>query len=64
MGGLFFDHVTPEMRIYKEEIFGPVLTCVRVKGFAEAAEHVNNHEFGNSVCGPDISDRFKVGALS
>ncbi|MGJ7916109.1 CoA-acylating methylmalonate-semialdehyde dehydrogenase [Massilia sp. LXY-6] len=48
-GGTLFDHVTPEMRIYKEEIFGPVLACVRVKDFAEAVELVNAHEFGNGV---------------
>ncbi|NML85109.1 CoA-acylating methylmalonate-semialdehyde dehydrogenase [Polaromonas sp.] len=49
MGGTLFDHVTPDMRIYKEEIFGPVLGCVRVKDFAEAVELVNAHEFGNGV---------------
>ena len=49
MGGTLFDHVTPDMRIYKEEIFGPVLGCVRVKDFAEAVELVNGHEFGNGV---------------
>src|SRR5688572_2938265 len=49
MGGTLFDHVTPEMRIYKEEIFGPVLGCVRVKDFAEAVNLVNAHEFGNGV---------------
>jgi len=48
-GGTLFDHVTPEMRIYKEEIFGPVLACVRVKDFAEALALVNAHEFGNGV---------------
>ncbi|MCY0389379.1 CoA-acylating methylmalonate-semialdehyde dehydrogenase [Robbsia sp. Bb-Pol-6] len=48
-GGTLFDHVTPEMRIYKEEIFGPVLACVRVRDFAEAVELVNRHEFGNGV---------------
>jgi malonate-semialdehyde dehydrogenase (acetylating) / methylmalonate-semialdehyde dehydrogenase len=48
-GGTLFDYVTPEMRIYKEEIFGPVLACVRVDNFAEAVELVNNHEFGNGV---------------
>ncbi|KKB63385.1 methylmalonate-semialdehyde dehydrogenase [Robbsia andropogonis] len=48
-GGTLFDHVTPEMRIYKEEIFGPVLACVRVKDFAAAVALVNNHEFGNGV---------------
>ncbi len=49
MGGTLFDHVTPAMRIYKEEIFGPVLGCVRVKDFAEAVNLVNAHEFGNGV---------------
>lgn len=49
MGGTLFDHVTPEMRIYKEEIFGPVLGCVRVKDFAEAVNLINAHEFGNGV---------------
>ncbi|WP_250519016.1 CoA-acylating methylmalonate-semialdehyde dehydrogenase [Caballeronia sp. ATUFL_M1_KS5A] len=48
-GGTLFDHVTPEMRIYKEEIFGPVLACVRVKDFSEAVELINEHEFGNGV---------------
>ena len=49
MGGTLFDHVTPDMRIYKEEIFGPVLSCVRVKDFVEAVNLVNAHEFGNGV---------------
>ncbi|WP_354683626.1 CoA-acylating methylmalonate-semialdehyde dehydrogenase [Cupriavidus necator] len=48
-GGTLFDHVTPDMRIYKEEIFGPVLSCVRVKDFTEAVRLVNAHEFGNGV---------------
>jgi malonate-semialdehyde dehydrogenase (acetylating)/methylmalonate-semialdehyde dehydrogenase len=48
-GGTLFDHVRPEMRIYKEEIFGPVLACVRVKDFAGAVELVNANEFGNGV---------------
>ena len=49
MGGTLFDHVTPEMRIYKEEIFGPVLSCVRVPAFKDAVDLVNAHEFGNGV---------------
>jgi malonate-semialdehyde dehydrogenase (acetylating) / methylmalonate-semialdehyde dehydrogenase len=49
LGGTLFDHVTPEMRIYKEEIFGPVLSCVRVKDFASAVDLINAHEFGNGV---------------
>jgi malonate-semialdehyde dehydrogenase (acetylating)/methylmalonate-semialdehyde dehydrogenase len=49
MGGTLFDHVKPEMRIYKEEIFGPVLSCVRVNDFATAVQLINDHEFGNGV---------------
>jgi malonate-semialdehyde dehydrogenase (acetylating)/methylmalonate-semialdehyde dehydrogenase len=49
MGGTLFDHVTPEMRIYKEEIFGPVLSCVRVHDLKEAVDLINAHEFGNGV---------------
>ncbi|PND39127.1 methylmalonate-semialdehyde dehydrogenase (CoA acylating) [Paucibacter aquatile] len=48
-GGTLFDHVRPEMRIYREEIFGPVLACVRVPDFAAAVDLVNTHEFGNGV---------------
>jgi malonate-semialdehyde dehydrogenase (acetylating)/methylmalonate-semialdehyde dehydrogenase len=48
-GGTLFDHVTPAMRIYKEEIFGPVLSCVRAKDFGEAVDLVNAHEYGNGV---------------
>jgi malonate-semialdehyde dehydrogenase (acetylating)/methylmalonate-semialdehyde dehydrogenase len=49
MGGTLFDHVTTDMRIYKEEIFGPVLGCVRAPDFATAVQMVNDHEFGNGV---------------
>jgi malonate-semialdehyde dehydrogenase (acetylating)/methylmalonate-semialdehyde dehydrogenase len=49
MGGTLFDHVTTDMRIYKEEIFGPVLSCVRVKDFGEAVQLINDHEFGNGT---------------
>jgi malonate-semialdehyde dehydrogenase (acetylating)/methylmalonate-semialdehyde dehydrogenase len=49
LGGTLFDHVTPEMKIYKEEIFGPVLAVVRVPDFAAAVKLVNEHEFGNGV---------------
>ncbi|WP_322069146.1 CoA-acylating methylmalonate-semialdehyde dehydrogenase [Paraburkholderia bannensis] len=48
-GGTLFDNVTPDMRIYKEEIFGPVLACVRVDDFAQAVQLINDHEFGNGV---------------
>jgi malonate-semialdehyde dehydrogenase (acetylating)/methylmalonate-semialdehyde dehydrogenase len=49
LGGTLFDHVTPRMRIYREEIFGPVLVCVRVKDFAAALDLVSSHEFGNGA---------------
>jgi malonate-semialdehyde dehydrogenase (acetylating)/methylmalonate-semialdehyde dehydrogenase len=49
MGGTLFDKVTTDMRIYKEEIFGPVLCCIHVKDFGEAVQMINNHEFGNGV---------------
>jgi malonate-semialdehyde dehydrogenase (acetylating)/methylmalonate-semialdehyde dehydrogenase len=49
LGGTIFDHVTPAMKIYQEEIFGPVLACIRVKDFAEAVDLVNAHEFGNGT---------------
>lgn len=48
-GGTLFDHVTPSMRIYKEEIFGPVLSCVRVNDFSTAVDMINAHQFGNGV---------------
>jgi malonate-semialdehyde dehydrogenase (acetylating)/methylmalonate-semialdehyde dehydrogenase len=49
MGGTLFDHVQPSMRIYREEIFGPVLSCVRVPDFGAAVNLINAHEFGNGV---------------
>ena len=49
IGGCLFDQVKKDMRIYKEEIFGPVLSVVRAKDFDEALSLVNEHEFGNGV---------------
>jgi len=49
LGGTLFDQVTPQMNIYREEIFGPVLCIVRVPDFASAVELINAHEFGNGV---------------
>jgi malonate-semialdehyde dehydrogenase (acetylating)/methylmalonate-semialdehyde dehydrogenase len=49
VGGTLFDNVTPEMKIYKEEIFGPVLAVVRVPDFASAVSLINAHEFANGV---------------
>src|SRR5918994_6091036 len=49
LGGSLFDQVRPEMRIYREEIFGPVLAVVRAPGFDDALKLVNDHEFGNGA---------------
>nr|WP_269466293.1 CoA-acylating methylmalonate-semialdehyde dehydrogenase [Tardibacter chloracetimidivorans] len=49
VGGTLFDKVTPEMRIYREEIFGPVLSVVRTESFDEALGLIDAHEFGNGT---------------
>jgi malonate-semialdehyde dehydrogenase (acetylating) / methylmalonate-semialdehyde dehydrogenase len=49
MGGCLFDHVTKDMRIYKEEIFGPVLSVVRAKDYNEGLALASDHEYGNGV---------------
>ena len=71
IGGCLFDHVTKDMRIYKEEIFGPVLSVVRAKNFDEALQLVNDHEFGNGVSiftrdgetGRTFSNKAKIGMV-
>ncbi len=71
IGGCLFDHVTKDMRIYKEEIFGPVLSIVRAKDFDHALQLVNDHEFGNGVSiftrdgdsGRTFSNKVKVGMV-
>ncbi|MGV9752880.1 CoA-acylating methylmalonate-semialdehyde dehydrogenase [Nocardia farcinica] len=49
VGATLFDKVTPEMRIYKEEIFGPVVSVVRAKDYEEGLRLANEHEYGNGV---------------
>jgi malonate-semialdehyde dehydrogenase (acetylating)/methylmalonate-semialdehyde dehydrogenase len=49
LNATLFDHVKPEMKIYREEIFGPVLGVVRVNTFEKALELINEHEFGNGT---------------
>jgi malonate-semialdehyde dehydrogenase (acetylating)/methylmalonate-semialdehyde dehydrogenase len=49
LGGSLFDRVTPEMSIYREEIFGPVLAITRAPDYATAARLINEHEFGNGT---------------
>src|SRR5271157_4478699 len=71
MGGCLFDHVTPEMRIYKEEIFGPVLSVVRAKDYEEAVRLPSEHEYGNGVAiftrdgdtARDFTSRVEVGMV-
>jgi malonate-semialdehyde dehydrogenase (acetylating)/methylmalonate-semialdehyde dehydrogenase len=49
LGGCLFDNVQPHMRVYKEEIFGPVLSVVRVPDYNAAVKLVNDHEYGNGT---------------
>ncbi len=49
LGGCLFDHVQPGMRIYREEIFGPVLSLMRVSSYEQALQLINAHEYGNGV---------------
>ena len=71
IGGCLFDNVKKDMRIYKEEIFGPVLSVVRAKDFEEASKLVNAHEYGNGVsiftrdgdAARTFSSKIKVGMI-
>jgi malonate-semialdehyde dehydrogenase (acetylating)/methylmalonate-semialdehyde dehydrogenase len=71
LGGSLFDNVTKDMRIYKEEIFGPVLSVVRAKGYEEALGLCNDHEYGNGVAiftrdgdaARDFASRVQVGMI-
>ena len=49
LGPTLFDNVSPEMSIYKDEIFGPVLSIIRVKTYDEALNLVNSHQYGNGT---------------
>lgn len=71
LGGCLFDNVTSDMTIYKEEIFGPVLSIVRVDDFDTAVQLINDHEFGNGVSlftrdghtAREFSSQIKVGMV-
>jgi len=71
IGGCLFDNVDKRMRIYKEEIFGPVLSVVRVKDFDAAVNLVNEHEFGNGTsiytrdgdAGRTFASKIKIGMV-
>ena len=71
LGACLFDQVTPDMRIYQEEIFGPVLCVMRVETQDQAMALIDNHEFGNGTCiftrdgeaARYFTDRIKVGMV-
>ena len=71
VGGTLFDRVTKDMTIYKEEIFGPVLSVVRAKGYEEALALINEHEYGNGTAiftrdgdaARAFADRIEVGMV-
>ena len=71
MGGCLFDEVEPHMRIYKEEIFGPVLCVVRAKDYEEALRLPSEHDYGNGVAiftrdgdtARDFTSRVNVGMV-
>jgi len=50
LGPCLFDHVTPDMRIHREEIFGPVLCVVRAESEERAMQIIDDHEYGNGTC--------------
>jgi len=71
LGGTLFDRVTRDMSIYREEIFGPVLSVVRAQNYDEAADLINTHEYGNGTAiftrdgdtARAFADRIEVGMV-
>jgi malonate-semialdehyde dehydrogenase (acetylating)/methylmalonate-semialdehyde dehydrogenase len=71
LGGTLFDRVTPDMKIYQDEIFGPVLCVVRAGSMQEAMDLIDNHEYGNGTCiftrdgeaARYFTDRIRVGMV-
>ncbi|MAZ17243.1 CoA-acylating methylmalonate-semialdehyde dehydrogenase [Oricola sp.] len=71
VGGTLFDRVTTDMTIYKEEIFGPVLSVVRTNSYEEAVSMIDKHEYGNGTAiftrngdaARDFADRIEVGMV-
>jgi len=71
LGGCLFDRVTPDMKIYTDEIFGPVLSVVRAKSYDEALGLVNDHEYGNGAAiftrdgdaARDFASRARIGMI-
>ena len=71
LGGCLFDKVQPDMKIYKDEIFGPVLSVVRTEDYEDALRLVNDHEYGNGTAiftrdgdaARDFTTRAKIGMV-
>jgi len=71
VGGTLFDNVTPDMTIYKEEIFGPVLSVVRAESYNDAVKLINDHEYGNGTAiftrdgdaAREFADKIEVGMV-
>jgi malonate-semialdehyde dehydrogenase (acetylating)/methylmalonate-semialdehyde dehydrogenase len=71
VGGSLFDHVTTSMSIYREEIFGPVLSVVRAQDYGAAVAMIDSHEYGNGTAiftrdgdtARDFADRIEVGMV-
>ena len=71
VGGTLLDHVTPDMTVYKEEIFGPVLSVLRAGSYDEAVKLINDHEYGNGTAiftrdgdaARDFTSRIQVGMV-
>ena len=71
VGGTLFDRVTTDMKIYQEEIFGPVLSVVRAKDYSEAVDMINKHEYGNGTAiftrdgdaAREFADKIEVGMV-
>ena len=71
VGGTLFDHVEPDMKIYKEEIFGPVLSVVRRDSFQDAVDLIHGHEYANGTAiftrdgdaAREFADKIEVGMV-
>lgn len=71
MGGTLFDHVTEDMAVYKQEIFGPVLAIVRSQDYESAVDLVNRNEYGNGTAiftkdgdaARDFAERVQIGMV-
>ena len=71
VGGTLFDNVSPDMTIYKEEIFGPVLSVVRAESYTDAVKLINDHEYGNGTAiftrdgdaAREFADKIEVGMV-